>query len=153
MEARLIGTGIGLFLVAYAQVSPLFTFFGVKANIALALAVLAAFSFTTLRECSFLALASACGLTAGIGFIQAILFFATVFAMVQGMRRVLPWQSFLAGAALIIFFTFLTYVSVDWGLMARLAPQFAREALYNLTVFAALYALMPPRYARHGRGY
>lgn len=153
MDTRLAGTGVALFFAAYAQVSPLFTFFGVKANIALAFAVLAAFSFTTLRECSFLALASACGLAAGIGFVQAILFFAAVFAMAQGMRRALPWQPFLAGAALLVFFTFLTYVSADLNLMARLAPPAAREALYNVAVFAALYALMPPRYARHGRRY
>ncbi|MSR73795.1 MAG: hypothetical protein EXS60_01955 [Candidatus Pacebacteria bacterium] len=151
MDARLAGTGIALFLVGYAQASPLFTLFGAKANIVLALAILVAFSFNAFYEYIFLVLVAACGLAAGIGFIQAFLFFAAVFAMAQGARRALPWQPFLVGCMLVIFFSLLTYVSLDWGLMVRLAPPAAREALYNLMVFVALYALMPPRYARHGR--
>ena len=148
MDTRLAGAGITLFLAAYAQVSPLFMFFGATANVALALTVLFAFSFSTFYECAFLALAAACGLAAGIGFVPALLFFAAVFAMTQGMRRAAPWQPFLAGCAIVLFFSFLTYVSLDSRLMARLAPAAARDAFCSVAVFAALYALVPPRYAR-----
>ena len=148
MDTRLAGAGIALFLAAYAQASPLFMFFGVTVNVALALAVLFAFSFSTFYECGFLALLAACGLAVGIGFVPALLFFTAVFATVQGVRRALPWQPFLAGCAIVLFFSFLTYVSLDWNLMARLAPVAARDALCSVVVFAALYALIPPRYAR-----
>lgn len=151
MDTRLAGMGFALFLVAYAQASPLFTLFSVKADVALALAVLFALSFSTLYECAFLVFASACGLATGIGFVQALLFFAAVFVTTQGVRHALSWQPFLVGCVLVLFFSFLTYFSTDGALLMRLAPTAMREALYNLTVFAALYALIPPRYARHGR--
>ncbi len=151
METRLVGAGTALFLVSYAQATPLFTLFGVKVNIALALAVLAAFSFNALREYALLAFAAACGLALGIGFFPALLFFVVIFATTHGVRRVFSWRPLLAGCALVIFFTLLTYFSTDFGLIARLAPRMAREALYNVAAFALLYALMPPRYARHGR--
>ncbi len=151
MGTRLAAAGLALFLAAYAGVTPLFSLFGTKADVALALAVLLAFSFGSFYECAFLALMGACGLAAGIGFVHALLFFSAVFAMAEGVRRAVPWRPFLAGCALVLFFSFLTYVSSDWASAARLAPQFAREALCNLAAFAALYALMPPRNARHGR--
>ncbi|MDO8582739.1 MAG: hypothetical protein Q7R63_01975 [bacterium] len=148
MDTRLVGTGIALFLCAYAQASPLFTLFGVRVDVALALAVLTAFSFGALYECAFLVIAAAYGLSAGIGFVPALLFFAAVFAITQGVHRAMPWQPFLAGCAIVLFFSFLTYVSLDSRLMVSLALPAAREAFCNVAVFAALYAFVPPRYAR-----
>ncbi len=151
MDTRLAVTGLALFLAAYAQATPLFSLFGVKPDIALVLAVLAAFSFSSFRACAFLVLCGALGLASGAGFPQALLFFAAVFTTAQGVRRAVPWQPFLSGCAVVVFFAFLTYLSPDWNLVMRLAPQFAREALFDVTAFGALYALVPPRHARYGR--
>lgn len=151
MDARLIGMAVALFFAAYAETTPLFLLFGVKADCALALAVLAAFSFESFRECALLALAGACGLAMGGGFIPSILFFAGVFTMARAAYRAIPWQPFLVGCTLVIFFSFLTYVSADWALVMRLAPQFAREALYNVIAFAGLYLLVPSIHARNRR--
>lgn len=151
MDSRLGVAGIGLFLVAYAQTTPLFSVFGVELNNALALAIVLAFSYDTFYEYAFLALAGALGLASGIGFFPAILFFAVIFAVTNGVRRFVPWQPLLSGIALVLFFTFVTSISLDWHLFVRLAPQFVREALFNGAVFAALYALIPPHYARQRR--
>ena len=153
MEARLVGAAVALFFAAYAGTTPIFLLSGVKVGVAIALAVFAAFSFGSLYECALLAFAGACGLGMGMGFIPSILFFAAIFFMTQAAHRFMPWQPFLVGCALVIFFSFLTYVSLDWALVVRLAPQFAREALYNLAVFAGLYLLIPPIHARQRRGY
>ena len=140
-----------MFFAAYAETTPLFSVFGVKANIILVLALLAAFSVRTFSACAFLVSCATLGLMSGVGFIQSAFFFSAIFLTVQGIRRVVPWQPFLSACVLVLFFSFFTYVSLDWDLMMRSAPQFALEAFYNLIVMSILYACIPPYYARQGR--
>lgn len=151
MDARLAGTAIALFLVGYAQATPAFVLFGVKANMTLALAAYAALSFGSAYECALLAFAAAAGVSAGMDFGSGILFFGAVFAAARTAYRTVPWQPFLAGAALVTAFSFVPYLSFDISRIALLAPAAAREALYNLAAFAGIYALVPRTNARHGR--
>lgn len=151
MDSRLVYAGCALFFAAYAQVSPLFSLFGVKMNSALVLAIFFAFFVRTFFEGVFLVVCAALGLAQGIGLIQSLLFFSAIFVVGQGVRRAVPWQPFLSGCALVLFFSFLTYISFDWGLVARLLPQFAYEAVYNITAFALVYFFLSRYYARQGR--
>lgn len=151
MDSRLVYAGCALFFAAYAQLSPLFSLFGVKVDSALVLAIFFAFFVRTFFEGAFLVVCAAFGLAYGIGLIQSLLFFSAIFVVGQGVRRVVPWQPFLSGCTLVLFFSFLTYVSFDWGLVIRFASQFAREALYNIMLFALVYFFLSRYYARQGR--
>ena len=151
MGIRLVSATAAFFFAAYAQSSPLFFAFGIKPNITLVLAVLAAFYFDTALEYFVLIFAGTLGLAFGIGFPQAILFFSAVFILTRGAREMAPLRPFISGSILIIFFSFLTYASFDWDLVVSLAPSAVREALYNVALFTALYALLPLRYVRKGR--
>ena len=151
MDARLVITGIALFFTGYAQATPLFSFFGVKVDILLSLAVLVALSPRSLYERAFLVIVGSAGFAIGAGIVPALVFFSSIFFTAYVVRRAVPWQPFLVGGALTLLFSFLVPVALGWDVALRLAPLTAREALYNLMAFAALYALMPPRYARYGR--
>jgi hypothetical protein len=151
MDTRLVIASIALFLIAYVQSSPLFFAFGIKLDVVLALAVLVALSYETVSEYAVLIIAGALGLTFGIGFPQALLFFSAIFILTRGVREMAPLRPFLFGSVLVIFFSFLTYTSLDWGIAASLVSQAFREALCNVIVFATLYAFLPPRYVRKGR--
>ena len=151
MDSRIIYSGLALFVTAYAQTTPLFFVFGVKANVVLVLAVLSAFSVRTLYASVFFVVCATLGLMSGAGFIQSILFFSLVFATVQVVRRAVPWQPFLSACVLVLFFSCLTYASLDGGVIIRSAPQFAREALYNLITLAIIYAFLPHYHAQQGR--
>lgn len=146
MDSRLIRAGSIFFLVAYAQTTPLFSLFSVKPNIALALSVILAFSYGTFYECAILVVLGTVGLMYGTGLPYAFFFFSAVFVLARGVASAVPWQPFVSGLALVLFFSFLTYASPDWHLLRRLALPFAREAFFNAVVFTALYALFPPRY-------
>ncbi len=151
MDSRLIRNGLLLFIVAYAQTTPLFAVAGVKVNVALVIAVLIAFSVRTLYECAFLSVCVALGLASGAGFVQALLFFLAVFFSAYILRIVLPWQPFLSALTLALFFTALSSISLDWEFFIRYAPQFARETLYNGITLAVLYAFISHYHARQGR--
>ncbi len=137
--------GGALFLVAYAQTTPLFSFFFLKPNIVLALSVILALSYGTFRECVFLVVLGAIGLASGVGVPQALLFFLAIFTVTRGILYVVPWQPLPSGIVLVVLFSFITH--------GHLAPLAVREALYNAAVFMALYACMPSGYARRQRIY
>lgn len=154
MDSRLstiIANGAALFIIAYAQTTPIFLIFGSKPNIALAFAIALAFLYTSFYECAFLVICGALGLASGVGVWQATLFFTAIFILTRGVRLVLPWQPILSGIVLTLSFSFLTYASFDWQVFARLAPQFMIEAFFNAVVFMVLYVLMPRHYAERRR--
>lgn len=153
MDTRLTGYAIALFLVAYAGTTPLFSFFGAHINVALALAAVIAFSLRSPYEYALASLAGAAGLAAGLGVFMSLLFFGGFFIALYAVRHAVPWQPYLIGCGLVLIFSFVTYGSADFALMARLAPVFVREALYNVTAFSVLYLLMPISNARQGRRY
>ncbi len=150
MDSRLAYAGCALFFTAYAQVSPLFSFFGVKVNGALVLAVFFSLFIRTVFEGVFLVVCAALGLASGIGMVLSLLFFSVIFIIGQGMRRMVPLQPLVSGCALVLFFSLVIYASLDWGLIVRLAPQFARDALYAMTAFIICYIFLSRYYARQG---
>lgn len=151
MDSRLIRNCLLLFAIAYAQTTPLFVVYGIKADVALVLAVFLSLSAATTRERVILSLCASFGFASGIGLLQALLFFFAVFFSAYGVQRILPWRPFFSACALVLFFSALSYVSLDWGLLARYAPQFARETLYNAITLIVFYAFIPYYHARHGR--
>lgn len=145
MDSRLGFAGIAFFLVAYAQTTPLFSFFSIKPNGVLILAIVLALSYGMLYEYAFLIFLGAAGLAPGIGVPHALFFCVTVFAVTRGILRIAPWQPFISGLALVFVFSFLIY--------GRLAFPAAREAVFNVAAFAALYAFIPSGYAGRQRIY
>lgn len=151
MDLRLGITGIILFLVAYAQTTPLFYFFSIKPDIVLAFAIVLAFSCRSSYQCIFFVVMGSLGLAFGIGLLESLFFFSAIFVLTQGVRLALPWQPFVSGFVLVLFFTFLTYIPLNWDIFTRLAPQFAREAFCNVALFMAFHTLLLLRYERQGR--
>lgn len=137
-----------VFFAAYAGTTPLFSVLGVHIQVALILGVYAALYTKSLYECIFLALAAVVGSFRGVDIYISTLLFGGSFISTYAIHRVIPWRPFLTGLVIIIFFSFFEYISWDAIFMMRLAPQFVREALYNVTAFAIAYTFMPHLYAR-----
>lgn len=148
MDFRVIRNGLLLFVVAYAETTPLFTVFGIKADIVLVLAVIFAFAARTARECTVLAICASLGLAFGIDIVPSLFFFFTLFFSAYGIQAVLPWQPFLLACVFVLLFGFLSYIPFDWDTAARFAPYFARAALYDGIALVILYPFVSQRHAR-----
>lgn len=151
MDFRLIRNCFILFAVAYAQTTPLFILFGIKADVVLVLAVLMAFSVHTVYESVLLAVCASLPFASGLGSIQSLLFFCAIFFSAYGMRAIVPWQPFFSAFVLVLFFTFLSYVSFDTDFIVRFAPQFALESFYNGIMLIVFYAIVSHYHVRQGR--
>lgn len=117
-----------------------FSVFGIKPNLALAVAIASSFFIASFWDGFLLIALAALILKFSPGFAPEIFVFVFIGAGALIVKNYLPWRNFLNNVFLVVVGTFIFYLILSPGLI--LSAIFAKELFLNLVAGISIFALL-----------